>query len=574
MRRLTARPRAGYAHVPRCAPTSRPRFAVGCVLVVLATLGSPVYAKELRVTPQGKVASAGKAVVYPTISAAMAVLEPGDHLVISPGVYRETIRFANRSWTSATRTVIEGEGAVEIRGADIVNGWTATGNGAFYVNWASEPAQVVMDDVPLKQIGGTVFDGFPTASNSAWNGLLADSGGIWPGRTAGNASQMTPGTFTFDAAAHRLYVRPPSGNLAGHVVEASSRTYSVFGEGLADVTLKNLTFRYGNTSVASRAALVTLAGDRIELDHVSVSQADSVGVELDGDDNVMRDVSADHCGQLGIKARGQRALIDHSTASFNNTRGFNKWWEAGGAKFVGDGGLRNSVVSYVTAIGNQGDGIWFDWDNRANRVEYCTTEYNTGFGIQYEASSAATIVNNVVIGNGQRGIYLPHSSASLIAWNLIASNQLQGIAIIDEGRADLTNEVDLRPRGNHVFANVFAWNGAALVLPAVLADNTSNYNVFIDNSAGVQWLRGWSIYGDTLLADWSRHTGQDAGSTRLPKTAIDAAFSASLVKQQPNPDLAWYRTTRAKLVPVPEDAAAAIGATASTPSDRRPGPVQ
>jgi len=570
MQRLTGQPRARYAH----ALTSRFRSAA-CAVVFgfLVTVGSPVHAKELRVTPQGTVAVTVQVAVYSTISAAMSALEPGDHLVISPGVYRETLRFPNRNWTSSTRTVVEGQGAVEIRGGDIVNGWVAAANGSFYVSWPNEPAQVVLDQVPLQQIGGTVFDGFPTAIKNEWTGLLADTGGIWPGRMAGNASHMAPGTFIFDAAAHRLYVRPPSGELAGHVVEVSSRTYSAYGVGLADVTLKNLSFRYGNTSVESRAALVTLSGQRIVLDHVSVSRADSVGVELDGDDNVMRDVSADHCGQLGIKARGQRALIEHSTASFNNTRGFNKWWEAGGAKFVGDGGLRDSVVAHFTAIGNQGDGIWFDWDNRANRLQDSAAEYNTGFGIQYEASSGATIVNNVVIGNGQRGIYLPHSSASLVAWNLVASNRLQGIVIIDEGRVDPTNSVDLRAHGDHVFANVLAWNGAALVLPLKLADNTSNDNVFVDNSTDVQWMLGWNAFGETSLPDWNRYTRQDSRSTRI-RAAIDRSFLASVTKQEPIPDLAWYRTLRARLAPVSSESVVAMRASASEPSDGLPGPIQ
>src|SRR5471030_1067772 len=75
---------------------------------------------------------------YRTISEAMAALQPGDHLVIAAGLYREGIRFARRDWSGAGSTIIEGRGQVVIDSADVVTGWTAQGDGVFYRHWPQE----------------------------------------------------------------------------------------------------------------------------------------------------------------------------------------------------------------------------------------------------------------------------------------------------------------------------------------------------------------------------------------------------------------------------------------------------
>jgi len=474
---------------------------------------------------------------YRTISEAMAALQPGDHLVIAGGLYREGIRFAKRDWSGAESTIIEGRGQVVIDSADVVSGWTEQGDGVFYRHWPQESAQVMIDGTSLTQVGGSVFGGYPEDPANPLSKVLASTGGIWPGRHPGGASTLAEGEFFYDRADQRLYLRTSAAGLNGHVVEVATRTFGLLAQDVDSVEVNNLTFRHGNTSPGGRNGVVTLSGRHLVLRHVSVEQADGVGILVEGDDNLIVDSSANRCGQLGIMARGARMRIERSETDGNNTRGFNKYWEAGGAKFVGNGGLRDSVVIGHTSLDNHGDGIWFDWGNRNNRVENSRVEYNSGFGIQYEASSGAQIVGNQVIGNGQRGIYLPHSSGSVVRSNLVAANGLEGIAIVDEGRRDPTGKLDLQPRANAILGNVIAWNGSALTVPGMTPDITANDNIFIGQGEQLREWAGWSHPFDSF-EKWQEQIGLDKQSVRIERP-IDAAFAQSVRVRQRDPDLQW-----------------------------------
>jgi parallel beta-helix repeat protein len=515
-----------------------------CLLTVLSALG-PVGANAtvLYVDPSQKTAVDGgtgtAAVPFKTLSYAMSRLQPGDHLIIEAGTYRDALVFPNRVWSTDKPTIVEGEGAVLIKGSDAVLGWQALGSDRFFVSWKNEPEQVFVDGKPLQQIAGTVFSGFPIQAGNALNGQMASTGGIWPGRVAGNVNSMPENSFFFDASALKLYVRIAQPNLIQHTVEVSTRPYGVLGVNATGVTLHNLTFMHGNTSIGSRMGFVTMLGNNITLDTIAVSNTDSVGIQLAGNDITVTRSSANGCGQLGIKAYGSRLLFENSQTNGNNTRGFNKSWEAGGIKFVGNGGAQNSTIRNHQALSNLGHGMWFDWGNSNNVVDGADLRYNTGFGLMYEASFGGTIVRNVIAGNGQRGIYLPQSSTTTIAFNLITGNGMQGIAIVDEGRQDPAGKLDLRPKGNRIFGNVIAWNQGSIVLPTVLATNTSDYNYFTDADNNVGLTLGWGGVNQTTVRDWSALTGQDTHS-QSQVVALDAQMKASIDARASTLNTAWF----------------------------------
>lgn len=565
---------------------------LAATMVTSLSTSTTLFAADRLVAPQhANAQDAGDgnpAAPYRTLAFAMKKLRPGDHLSIAEGTYREALIFPAKPWTridagrlenadidpryllKSAETLIEGMGKVLIKGSDIVDGWQAEGDGRYGRSWPVEPQQVFFDGKSLAQIGGTIFGGFPEKANHPLLSLHKAQNGIWPGRVSGTQDNMPAGSFYYRAETRTLYIHPGANGVAGHVIEVSVRPNSLMANGVTDLTVKNLRFEHGNTSTTQRTGLVWVTGLRITLTGLHIRQCDSTGISLMGDDITLSDSSVVGCGQLGIKARGQRMRLIGNVTDGNNTRGFNKWWEAGGIKLIGNGGLQHGLISRHQAAGNLGDGIWFDWKNRDNTVEHCLVAYNGGFGIHYEASDQGRVIDNVVVANGQRGIYLPHASDSTVAYNLVANNGLQGIAIVDEGRRDPDGRFDFSARGNRVFSNIIAWNKEPLILPSVLADNASDGNVFIGDAGERKPGLGWRHMFHEDLARWTPRTGQDHHSVEMAMP-IDEAFSAAIGAHELTLPMDWYTGLRARLTPPAIDQ----GWHQRIPvaNDRRPGPA-
>ncbi|HZV98384.1 MAG TPA: right-handed parallel beta-helix repeat-containing protein [Methylophilaceae bacterium] len=530
------------------------------VLFLLVSLWlQPAVAADRFVAPdQGGAEDAGPGSnekPYKTITYAMSQLQPGDKLIIAAGTYRDAIIFPERDWAAADNTIVEGKGQVLIKGSDVVKDWQPINGGSglpgrYVKSWQTEPQQVFVNGEPLIQIGGTVFGGFPEKADHPLQALHKTQKGIWPGRRNGGLDNMPPNSFYYDRLTLNLFIQLANPEPKNPTIEVSARPVLLSGNGLEKITVRNLNFQHSNTSTNLRSGLVTLVGNKLTLENIRVTQADSTGIDLAGDDITLKNSAANGCGQIGLKARGARMKLINNETSNNNTRGFNKWWEAGGAKFIGLGGLQDSTMSGHRAFSNNGDGVWYDWKNRNNTIEKSFFAYNKGMGLHYEASDQAVISSNISIGNEQRGIYLPHSSDSVIAHNLVAGNKEQGIAIVDEGRRDQENAFDFSARRNRVFGNVLAWNGGSLVLPTEIDDNRSDNNIYIGDPAQANPGLGWVRFFTEPLDRWTGRTQQDKNSLRM-ESSIDEGFAKTIANRSPEPDLNWYQALRSKTKPLP-----------------------
>jgi parallel beta-helix repeat protein len=478
---------------------------LSCSLCVAATL---------NVQPNGTTGQ------FTSISAAMAKVQAGDTILIADGVYREVIDFQMfRIAATGARTVVAAAPGARpvIKGSNVVAGWqrvSTESNGSVYVrrDWTVNSQQVFVNGKALQQIAGTVFNGYPLDPNHAFAKLHESQGGIWPGRVGSGRQDMTAESFYFDAAASSLYIKTTANITGGATVEVSVRPHVVFGDNLSDLELRGLTFEHANTTATSQSGAISLQANRVLLKDIIVRNMDGSCIDITGDEVRIENSSANYCGTVGMKVRGRNARLAGNETNFNNTRGFNKWWEAGGAKFVGSGGLRDSEVTAHRAYGNNGDGLWFDWNNDNNRIHHNVVAFNSGMGIHYEASSRAIVQGNLIVGNAQRGVYLPNTSQSLVEHNLIANNKMEGIAVVDERNAVDKGPPEFVPNGNRVLANVVAWSGkAALVLPSRVQGSVANNNVFVSAEPPTFSLDWLPLFKG--LAEWRQSSTQDADST-------------------------------------------------------------
>lgn len=188
------------------------------------------------------------------------------------------------------------------------------------------------------------------------------------------------------------------------------------------------------------------------------------------------------------------------------------------------------------ALGNRGDGLWFDWMNDNNRVHRSVVAYNSGFGIHYEASRRVPVHDNYVFANGQRGIYLPNSPDSVVARNLVANNGMEGIAVLNE-RAP--SKPEITARAARVVGNVLAWNArAAIVLPSDTDDSASDYNVFLHEGDPPSFSLGWGSRERPVrkgLQDWKAASGQN-GHSRSERFALRAELRKALDAKELAPD--------------------------------------
>jgi parallel beta-helix repeat protein len=470
----------------------------------------------------------------------MRQLRPGDDVVVAAGTYREAVVVPALQWGGTpTRLRAQEPRTVLIKGSIEVSGWTAAAGGTYWIDWAGEePQQVYRDGFGLRQIGGTVFGGYPTNSSNSLAQMHASEGGIWPGRVAGGVNELVADSFTYDANKQRLTVKTSTPMSSSTTLEVSAQRHTLQAESASGLTVEGLDFAHSNTTVAYRWGAVKVVGSNNLLNNLVVRDMDGSCVQIAGTDSAITNSTIERCGQIGINGFGVRLTIANNRVTYANTRGFNKWWEAGGMKLIGDGGLHNSVVRGNVVAYNQGDGIWIDWMNSQNLIEGNTTAYNEGFGIQYEASHSGTIRGNFVYGNTMRGIYLLESSACVIEGNSVFGNLMEGIGIVSGSRA--VSYPVLVPRDNKVARNSVAWNDfnrnwVQLIIPGLSLGTASDFNSFKAETLLPRMSVGFMGPSNPALIDlqsWQAAAQMDTGSTQqlLPMpAALRSAIDAKLL---------------------------------------------
>jgi hypothetical protein len=455
--------------------------------VVMASCGISVHAATYEVAQRNPHASddgPGSAdQPWKTLAQAAEKVRAGDLVVIHGGLYREqvVVGAAGRLDAPIRFEAAPGEQVV-LTGADQLVDWKRTdGDRPVYSTpWAYQFSP--RPDTIVGHCEQVMIDGY----------LL---------HQVFNTGQLAPGSFFADTTNKLLYVWDTAGrNLNQAFAEASTRPEILRLAGDC-LEIRGLRFRFAANHAQHGA--VVLAGDHDLMEDCVVEQMNGSGAAFQGQQIVVRRCVFRDNGQMGFGAkRAHHLLFTDCLVENNNTKSFNRGWEAGGDKIVL---TRDATFEQSRFVRNRGSGIWFDIGNENCVVDQCLIADNEDAGIFCEISYGLHAHDNVIIGNGlaltmggwgaQGGICLSSSPNCVLERNLILGNR-EGLSFREQFRT--TSTIDGQHRDRAV------WNH----------DETIRGNLIVFNQ--VFQIRGWFDTDDNR--PWpAKDMGVNGSGTSTPK---------------------------------------------------------
>ncbi len=435
----------------------------------------------------GRIAGVAEQEQFRTISAAAQAVGPGDTVMIHAGVYREAVVVAtNGTADRPIRFEAAPHARVIVDGADVITGWRREkqdGDRIFSVPW------------PHRFIGWSKTRTHPDDDHHLLIGraeqvFVRD----YPLRQVLRRERMERGTFFVDEQAGRLYTWGSANeDLAKLRVEASVRSTSWDCRG-DFVHLRGVRFRHAANAAQQGAARFHGRGDVVE--DCIFEQTNSCGAAFLGPDQVVRRCTFQDNGQLGFGTnRSHNLLFTECVTRRNNTKNFDRGWEAGGDKLTFS---RNVVIERSRFEENAGSGIWFDIGNEDCTVKNCLIADNQDAGIFYEISYGLRASDNVLIGNGladspgawgaSAGICLSSSPGCVIERNLFCANK-EGFAFREQSRT--TPRIDHRPGRREEPV----WNHDEIVRQnSFVANRDAQVWGWFDTDDGRQWPAASPLY--------------------------------------------------------------------------------
>jgi parallel beta-helix repeat protein len=404
---------------------------------------------------------------FRTISEAAARVAPGDTVLIHGGVYREHVRVEARGTAGRPICFMAAPGErVVVTGADEIMDWEQ----------ADPERHIYRTPWPHEFIGWNETHAHP---GDSYHVLIGRSEQVTvDGYLLHQVlirDQLSRGSFYVDLEAKQLYVWGYSDQVLGRGARVEASTRDVIWEVKGDyVQVRGLRFRFAANHAQQGAA--QFSGHHAVVEDCVFERTNGVGADFGGRDAVVRRCTFQDNGQLGFGAeRAHNLLLTECTVRNNNTKGFDRDWEAGGNKIVLSKGV---VIENSTFIDNRGHGIWFDIGNESCEVRNCLLADNEDCGIFYEISYGLRAHDNVIIGNGfaesrgawgaSSGISLSSSPGCTIERNLIVGNK-EGFDFREQGRTTPHIADERRQTGRRQEHPI--WNHDEVIRDNVLAYN-------------------------------------------------------------------------------------------------------
>ncbi|MGB9878065.1 MAG: right-handed parallel beta-helix repeat-containing protein, partial [bacterium] len=436
---------------------------------------------------------------FKTIDKPAQIVEPGDIVIVKPGIYREHIKLRRSGKPGAPITFIaDPPHSVIISGADVIKGWkrvegtepiySVKWTHRFIINVRSDGSLVEHhpDDEQHKLWGRAelvLVDGklcLPALTledlRKAWqihSSTLKEnkpSPILQPPLT--NLGGPFAGMFCADTQNQILYIWLADGSAPdSHQVECATRG-EIFGlspwenpEGVKFVYVRGFIFRHAATF--PQRAGVWLLGVSNLLEDCIIEEMAGGGVAVNG---AMRRCIIRRCGHTGGGAIGENFLNEDCVWEENCWKPISRGWDAGGFKLAL---AKNGVFRGCLFRRNGGPGLWFDIDVRNVIVAHCQFWENELNGLFIEISRDITVLDNLFVRNGVgvvgkvertdwgvAGLTIAESRNCVVARNTFYENK-DGIAFREQGPRLLkteNGEIAYHNEGNIVVRNVLAEN--------------------------------------------------------------------------------------------------------------------
>jgi hypothetical protein len=401
---------------------------------------------------------------WKTIARAAERVASGDTVIIRDGIYRERVVIKASGRAEAPIRFQAAPGAhVVVTGADPLTGWVREGGQKpiYRVSW---PQRFVTWSKHMTHPDDEYHRLIGRCEQVAIDGYLL--------RQVLEPGQLAPGTFLADTTSQALLVWDNAGRDLNKVfAEASARQEILRVEG-DFIQVRGLRFRFA-ANMAQHGAVV-LSGNSDVFEDCTSEATNSSGASFSGRHHIVRRCVFRDNGQLGFGAAGAHDLLfTECLVENNNTKGFDRGWEAGGDKIVL---TRDAVIERSRFVRNRGNGLWFDIGNENCTVRQCFIADNEDSGIFYEISFGLHAQDNVITGNGfsqtagawgaQAGISLSSSPNCLIERNLIVGNR-EGFDFREQTRTTSrignSKEEAVWNHDERIQHNIIAWNRDAQV---------------------------------------------------------------------------------------------------------------
>lgn len=422
-----------------------------------------------------------------------------------------------------------GNGAT-LSGSKVLTGWTP--QGAYW--YASGQTQ---EGVRRTVAGETMCES--SAPRCNYPELLFRNGlPLKHGATLG------AGEWFFDYDANRIYIYTDPANA---LIETSftnpGATNCAICGGANNVTVRGFVItQFGTTLENAVVEGFTPGGQRWLVENNTIEYNGAVGAVV-RTGGIMRNNKLLRNGQAGYGASGSGVVIENNEVGYNNWKGVNPNFSAGGGK-----------VSFTTGLTFRGNhvhhnykrGSWFDLDNRDSVVENNTFEHNDT-GLYFEMGYSAIARNNVFRCNGagidntfETSILVTNASGILIERNEITVCEMgNAIGIREDGNRPTrqTDNIDVRDN-TVIFSACRGAVGQDAYLGAALGRVTWERNLYRVCSAT---YKHWLVEGVKLsFFEWQSRNPSDSYIVGIPipkptATATPSATPPEFATMTPEP---------------------------------------